>query len=406
MKARFFAYVIILSFNSISANALEGYGKPTGAVLFRNYYINRDFKSPGAQSVASEWAQGAIFKSTGGFDGGLFGVGADVYLGVGLNLDSSDNHAGTSLMPSRYGHAAPSDFSEGAFALKAFFSKTELKVGQLMPRIPLVASGDSRLLPQTFQGYMVSSKEIPDVGLYFGSMDKANYRNSTDYQPMVVGNYTFASSDQFRYQGAQYSITPNAVVSFWNGTLENAYNQKMANIIYTKNVNEIKLTTNAAFFKSTESGNEKIGKIDSDLASLLVSGKYKAHGVSLGYQSNSGGSAFPFLDEADISVSNGIQIMDFTRAHEKSWQLRYDYDFAALGYPGLTAFARYVTGRGFSVAGADGSEWERNLDVAYTFQSSQLKDLTVRLRNATVRSDARRAIDEYRVIISYPLSLF
>lgn len=406
MKRLSCACVVLFSCTCVSVSAKEGYESASGTLLLKNYYMNRDFRSPGEQSLAAEWAQGAVFKATGGYDGGLSGIGADVYLGQGLRLDSSDSRAGTSLMPSRYGHAAPSEFSEGAVAIKAFYSKTELKVGQFMPKIPLVSSGDSRLLPQTFQGYMVASKEISDLGLFFGEMTKANYRNSTDYQPIVVGNYTFASSDQFRYQGVQYSFSPNATVSVWNGTLENAYNQKMINGIFSKKIDDLTVTTNAAFFKTIESGSEIIGKIDSNLTSLSLSGKYRGHGVTLGYQANTGGSAFAFLDETDLSIVNGIQIMDFTRADEKSWQFRYDFDFAALGMPGLTAFARYVEGRGFTVAGNDGEEWERNFDVAYTLQSTRLKDLTVRLRNATVRSDARRDIDEFRVIVSYPISLF
>jgi hypothetical protein len=42
---------------------------------------------------------------------------------------------------------------------------------------------------------------------------------------------------------------------------------------------------------------------------------------------------------------------DFANADEKSWQARYDYNFAAIGLPGLTLMTRYVTGDNFGANG-------------------------------------------------------
>jgi imipenem/basic amino acid-specific outer membrane pore len=58
----------------------------------------------------------------------------------------------------------------------------------------------------------------------------------------------------------------------------------------------------------------------------------------------------------------------------------------------------------------DGSRWERDLEVRYVVQSGPAKDLSFRVRQATLRSDAavQRAdlpnLDEVRVIIDYPFS--
>jgi len=58
------------------------------------------------------------------------------------------------------------------------------------------------------------------------------------------------------------------------------------------------------------------------------------------------------------------------------------------------------TGRGF-----EGKEWERDLDVGYTFQSGALKNLGVRLRNVVARSNYRSDIDENRLIFNYTWNL-
>lgn len=96
--------------------------------------------------------------------------------------------------------------------------------------------------------------------------------------------------------------------------------------------------------------------------------------------------------------------------------LRYDYDFAALGWPGLTFNVRYVKGdqvdpqrissvkgRALSASGGKGEEWERTTDLSYVVQSGTLKNLAMRWRNATMRSNFTGAADENRVIIGYTL---
>lgn len=67
----------------------------------------------------------------------------------------------------------------------------------------------------------------------------------------------------------------------------------------------------------------------------------------------------------------------FTKAETDAWQARYDYNFAALGLPGLTFMTRYVDGGHVQTASVrNGREWERDTDLAYTVQSGPLKTST------------------------------
>ena len=97
---------------------------------------------------------------------------------------------------------------------------------------------------------------------------------------------------------------------------------------------------------------------------------------------------------------------DFANADEKSWQARYDYNFAAMGIPGLTFMTRYVTGDDFG-PGGNSKEWERNTDIGYVFQEGALKNLGVKWRNGTYRSSNNndRDIDQNRLIVSYTIPL-
>ncbi len=86
---------------------------------------------------------------------------------------------------------------------------------------------------------------------------------------------------------------------------------------------------------------------------------------------------------------------EFAFTDERSWQARYDYDFAALGVPGLTSTVRYITGNNVDTGkGFEGKDRERDLDIGYVLQSGSLKGLGIRVRNVMARSNYRSDIDE------------
>ncbi|MGG5872938.1 OprD family porin [Pseudomonas peli] len=377
----------------------------------RNFYMNRDFRDRPAsgQAKAEEWAQGFILKVESGFTEGTVGFGLDAYAGTGLKLSSDDDRAGTGLLPSAFGNEGPGSYGEASAAVKAKLSNTVLKVGGLMPKLPIVSSGDSRLLPQVFDGAMITSQEIAGLTLNGGQLRQTNFRNSTNREDIRTTNYATGVSDRYNFGGGTYQFNAgNTTAGLWYGELQDVYDQKMYNLIHTQPIGDWKLGANLAYFDSSENGRNLVGKIDNNLTSLMLSAGIGAHTFRLGYQDSSGDNPFPFLGETDPAIASYLQILDFTRANEQSWQARYDINFATYGVPGLSAFVRYVTGDGFDLAdGSNGKEWERDLDITYTIQEGTFKNLAFRWRNAMVRSNASIGdLDENRLIVSYTLPLF
>jgi hypothetical protein len=191
----------------------------------------------------------------------------------------------------------------------------------------------------------------------------------------------------------------------WRGELDNVYEQNLLNIIQGFDLGNWKLGANLAYFDTSDNGNQPLN-IDHQMKSLMLSAGTGPHVLRIGYQHSDGDTAFPYLRENNPYVANYIQILDFARADEKSWQARYDLDFAPYGVPGLKGLIRYVNGDNIDrgLAGT-GKEWERDIDFTYTIQSGVFKNLALQWRNAMVRSDVAGNIDENRLIINYTLAL-
>ncbi|KPY53925.1 Outer membrane porin OprE [Pseudomonas amygdali pv. sesami] len=98
----------------------------------------------------------------------------------------------------------------------------------------------------------------------------------------------------------------------------------------------------------------------------------------------------------------------FQRAGERTWQVRYGYDFARLGVPGLNFLAMYESGSNIQTSDGDKKEWERNVTLSYVVQSGPAKNLSVALRHAQLRTEfaSQRDADEHRIIVSYPINIF
>ncbi|MNC46830.1 Porin-like protein NicP precursor [compost metagenome] len=168
------------------------------------------------------------------------------------------------------------------------------------------------------------------------------------------------------------------------------------------------LKTDVRYYVSDDVGNAGAGKVDNRTLNALVGYNLGGHGFGLGYQGLSGATAMPYIVGTDAYLTNYMMANDFMERDERSWQLRYSYDFAALGVPGLTFSTRYTKAdhaNPATVAG-EGREWERDTDIGYTIQSGPLKNVAMLWRNAALRSNYLRDIDENRMIISYSLPLF
>lgn len=377
-------------------------------LVLRNYYFNRDFRDPGAaKSKVEEWAQGFILKFNSGYTPGIVGFGLDGIAMFGVKLDSGRGTSGSELLPVHDDGRATDNYGRAGVAAKMRISATELKVGELLPDIPLLRYDDGRLLPQTFRGAMLDSREIAGLGLQAGQYRSVSLRNSSDMQDLSAWAAPGVTSDGFTYAGAEYRFNQQrTLIGAWHAQLEDIYQQSYFNLLHKQPVGDWVLGANLGYFIDKDDGQARIGEIRSRTAYALLSASTAGHTLYLGLQKVSGDSPWMSVyGSSGRTLGNDMFNGNFSNADERSWQVRYDYNFAAMGVPGLLAMVRYGHGENATTkAGSNGKEWERDTEVGYTFQSGSLKNLSVRVNNATNRRSFNSDFDQTRVIVSYPLS--
>lgn len=376
----------------------------------RNFFFNRNYTNPSkAQGGAQEWTQSFILDAKSGFTQGTVGVGVDVLGLYSLKLDGGRGTGGTQLLPLDRDGRPADNFGRLGVAFKARLSNTQVKVGEWMPVLPILRSDDGRSLPQTLRGGQVTSKEIAGLTLYGGQFRANSPRDDSSMTDLSMFGKTAFTSDRFNFQGGEYAFNDKRTqVGLWNAQLKDIYRQQYLNLTHSQPLGAWTLGANLGFFYGEDDGSARAGHLDNKTWSGLFSARYGGNTVYLGLQKLSGNSAWMRVNgTSGGTLANDSYNASYDNAEEKSWQVRHDYNFAALGIPGLTVMNRYISGSNVhNGTVSDGKEWGRESEVGYTVQSGSLKDLNLRWRNSTLRRDfSNTEFDENRVIVSYPLSL-
>ncbi|MES2817631.1 MAG: OprD family porin [Pseudomonadota bacterium] len=372
----------------------------------RNFYFNRDFRDSNSRDKAEEWAQGFLLRMESGYTEGTVGFGLDAMGLLGVKLDSGDGTAGTGLLPADRSSGGSQDhYGKLGLTAKVKVSNSTAKIGTLAFRSPLVSSNDSRLLPQLFRGALLNVQEIDKLTLQGGKIDSIQYNNSSDYEDMSTRRIG-GQSDAFLFAGGDYKLSSELTASLHYGELEDIYRQYFAGLVHVLPLGDKQtLKTDLRYASAREDGNFR--DLDNRALGAMLTYSNGGHALGAGYQRMSGDDPYPYINGSDPFLVNFVQIGDFANTQERSWQVRYDYNFAELGVPGLTFMTRYISGDNVLRAGRnDGKEWERNMDLGYVIQRGPLKNLGIKWRNATVRSNIGSDLNENRLIVGYTLPLW
>ncbi|MDL5598425.1 OprD family porin [Bacillus subtilis] len=385
-------------------------------VLLRNAYMNRDYKHHNKDKM--EWGQGVIGTFTSGFTQGTVGVGVDAFGLYGLRLDGGKGRVGAAgidfFKPGDSGHAQD-DIARGGAAVKARFSNTVVKFGDQMPVLPVLSYDDSRLLPESYTGTLITSKEIEGLELNAGhftaeARKSAEGRDSGGLKRIDVLGGSYRFNDQFS-------------ASLYGSDVEDVLKKQYVNLNYVYPIaKDRSLTLDFNGYRT---------RLDKDFAkddnrtnriwSLAATYAMGAHSFTLAHQRSSGdiGYLYGGYQSADYIGDGGTTIWlansywsDFNGKDENSWQVAYGLDFAEYGIPGLSYRVAYVRGDNID-AGQAGRGQEREIfnQLQYLVQEGPAKDLKLKLRGSMLRAsnNVNSYVDdgnEVRVFVEYPIRVF
>ncbi|MGE8114332.1 OprD family outer membrane porin [Pseudomonas sp. NPDC086566] len=402
----------------------------------RNFYLNRDFRNGGANrrpgtvnGYRAEWAQGLTLDYTSAFTPGLVGLGFDAHVFGGLKLDSGRGRTGTNLLHVRNDGEVADEYSVGGGALKLKVAETVLRYGSMELRtspVFMTDGGSGRLLPQTVTAWQLTSRDLQPLTFDAAHITAGKAPSENRNDSTLRSLYGATQTDTVDYLSLNYE---QGAVRGYLGTqrAEDLWRQDYLGFRYLPALVEgLTPTVNFSLYRTVDIGAAHGGPIDNLTWSVAPGVKFGAHSIMLAYQKVQGDTPFDYLAFRDgqttvAHLANNVQLSDFNAPNDRSWQVRYDYDFTARGVPGLRCMIRYIQGQGgkgsnivpessYSSLGFQdgGRHWERNIELQYVVQSGPAKNLSLRARYGVHRGNSaepRGDMDEIRLITELPFKL-
>lgn len=377
---------------------------------FRSFYMNQD--NTGAPTKEA-WAIGGALSYQSGWFLDHFALGAVGY--TSQPLYAPDTRDGTKLLQ---------DGQEGYTVLGQIYGRVKL-VGDNFLNIyryeyntPYLNADDSRMTPNTFEGYSFTGtyggKEgAPGVRYGMGYIDKIKPKNSEKFISMSEAAGVSQVNRGVSVAGANFSYR-----GFQLGAVE-YYSQDIINIAYAETKYLLKMTDRlglligAQFTDQRSTGSELLtgSSFRTTQFGLMSSISYRNGILTLAYTNNATGADLvnPWSGYPGYT---SVEFESFKRAGEQAFMVKGSYNFARFGLDSLTAYALWTHGWG-AVDPATKSpvfqEDEYDFDLQWRPKSGLLDGLWFRARYAHV--DARGAapsgfpINEIRFIVNYDFQL-
>lgn len=392
-----------------------------GTVLFRTGYISRDYKDAEPGDDRSSFAQTAIVKLDSGFTQGTVGFGAGIIGDASFKL-GENAHAGNGMIPTHGGKDAQGrvdaydHWARGGAYVKARVSNTTAIYGTQVLDIPVLASNTARLVPEYFEGLLVTSNEIDNLSLTAGKFTKNQYSDQINSDGREL--------DRAVVWGAKYTFNDDLNASYYGVDVKDKLDRHYVNANYSYALaNESTLTHSFSGyhteFEAGSSSNIETLTEDKQNSIWAISSTYSkdVHNVMLAYQQNTGSLGYDYGNNADgaqsIYLPNSY-LSDFIGKDEKSLGLQYNYNFKNHGLAGLNWTSAFVYGWDIDVLDneQEGQEREFFNQVKYTVQSGFAKDASLRVRHSYYRAnDSYKSIymndtNEWRIWLDIPVKLF
>ncbi|UCE85393.1 MAG: OprD family outer membrane porin [Deltaproteobacteria bacterium] len=366
----------------------------------RTYYLYADDDIDGETRAA--WAIGGSIDVRSGWWRDTLRVEAEFFSSNRLTGDK--DRGGTELLKP----VQRSFHKLGQANLKLRRGDHKLTLYRQRIDLPYVNGNDSRMVPNTFEGYSFESVG-PTLSAGAGYLTRIKRRDSDRFIPMSEAAGVDAKRGMAAV-GARYTPAETIAAGVFN-----YYVPDVLNILYaeaewrTRIAKRVDVKLGAQFTDQRSVG-------DDLLTGSAFDTRVGGARLAVGYRGGIAQAAFSITsDEERIRSPYGaypgyVSLMqrDFNRAGELAWLLGFTYDLARLGLPGVTIFTSYAAGVSAEdpLTGAslpDEHEFDLTLDIRP--REGVLRGFWLRLRGSTVEQDgASGSSRQFRVVLNYDFS--
>jgi len=451
--------------NNINPKAVNSFdemfseGVLYGRLRSNMFHWDWENEKPGSTADNSAWGVGgSLIYSTGYLNG--FGATAGMYTTHTIETDNQETSGGVTFDAGKAGKDTYSR-ADGSGAhidvlalayLEYKFAKSSIKVGRQIFESTMLRSNDTKMIPNTFEGYSIESKDLADTKLRAAYFTRQKLRDHRDFHSIIAfdgrdenddaGTHKGLTIANIKAEGAE--VEPDMIVATVENksikglklNLDGMYidefvSSAIAEVNYEIGLGDSgwKLTPGARYIHQMDEGAGKIGgaalsgkanlggytdedSVDASAWMARLELKKGAGKIMAGYSEIS--------DDADlIAPWRGFPTGGYTRsmaqynweANTKSWMIKGAYD---LGKAGIVSGLRgsldyaYMDYDQTKIDAGSIGKTDRgiiHLDMQKTFDSAP--NLELKLRAAMVDADASpnstdyQSYNEYRFEINY-----
>jgi len=424
-------------------NSMFSDGKVSGQI--RSFYIDRKYQgTSGARTHRNGTAIGGYLKYVTDDYKGL-SLGAAFYTTNSLFLETPKNDY-TQNDPSLFGKDNKSFTILGEAYINYDFDNTSFKGGRMKLNTPMDFPDDSRMIPNLYEAYILTNKDIKDTTLTLGHISKFSQGtfgrvytggllaatsgySAVDARGQVgefknIGSYSFGkSTDGVTMASISYNGIKNLKLNLWDYYAHDIVNAIYGDLNYSWNCllsDKVKPFLGMQFIKENDVGDSVVknglggdGKIDSFYGALKIGARYNGFTAFVAHSQTTDNNAGdnPYKN-AIISTWGGMPSYTYSMVSRHQFLAGTDatkvvgsYSFKEQGLNLSTTLyhASYDMDKnsGFGIAR---TATENGFDLKY--YPAAVKNLQVRLRGNFPRkfgetSSGTTGWDEYRFIVNY-----
>jgi hypothetical protein len=375
--------------------------RDTSLVLrLRSYWLEQDPPDPREKEAI---AYGGWLAYESGEWEDLFSVGATFYTTQRLYGPSEKDGTGL-LGPGQHGFTVL-----GKAWARLRYDDHALTVYRQTLELPYVNRRDSRMVPNTFEGYTLRGSG-PTLGYTVGYLSDIKERDSDRFVPMSEAAGVTQEDEGMWMAGVRWHPTEEmtiGAIDYWVADTLNIFYSEFDYVFPERG--SFGARFDVQFTDQRSVGQDLLTGRSFDTRSfgLRTALSYEKAILNLAFTSTDGEEQIRSPWGSDPSYLARMQ-KNFNRAGEDAWGVGVSYHFARLGLPDVSTVVSYTSGQNAKNVETGSSLPDReevDLTLDYRPSEGRLRGVWLRARASFLEDDPGGTTSELRLLLNYDLPL-